>query len=289
MTPLLAHAVKELFPEVKIGIGPATEEGFFYDFERSAPFTPEDLESIENKMRELKGRDLPIRRIEQPKQEALSYFGDLGDNLKVELVGEKGGEVVSCYKQDSFMDFCTGPHLPSTGRIGAFKLLSLAGAYWKGSEQNQQLQRIYGTAFAKESELKAHLEVLEEAKKRDHRKLGPALDLFSIEETAGPGLIFWHPNGTILRQVLEDFWREEHRRAGYQHVSTPHVARDELWRLSGHLDYYQDNMYQFEIEDAGYVIKPMNCPGHSLIYKSRLRSYRELPSIGTNDPGSFTV
>jgi len=274
---LLAHAVKALFPEVKIGIGPATEEGFFYDFERPTPFTPEDLDRIEAKMRELKGRDLPIRRLEQPKREALAYFGDQGDNLKVELVDEKGGDVVSCYRQDDFMDFCTGPHLPSTGRIGAFKLLSLAGAYWKGSEKNQQLQRIYGTAFAKESELKAHLEMLEEAKKRDHRKLGPALDLFSIEQTAGPGLIFWHPNGTILRQVLEDFWREEHRRAGYQHVSTPHVARDELWRLSGHLDYYRDNMYQFEIEDSGYVIKPMNCPGHSLIYKSRLRSYRDLP------------
>ncbi len=274
---LLAHAVKELFPEVKIGIGPATEEGFFYDFERATPFTPEDLQHIEEKMRELKGRDLPIRRIEQPKPAALAYFRDLGDNLKVELIDEKGGEVVSCYKQDSFMDFCTGPHLPSTGRIGAFKLLSLAGAYWKGSEKNQQLQRIYGTAFARESELKAHLQMLEEAKKRDHRKLGPALDLFSIEESAGPGLIFWHPNGTILRQVLEDFWREEHRRAGYQQVTTPHIARDDLWRRSGHLDYYRDNMYRFEIDDSGYVIKPMNCPGHALIYKSRLRSYRELP------------
>jgi threonyl-tRNA synthetase len=274
---LLAHAVKSLFPEVKIGIGPATEEGFFYDFERAAPFTPEDLEAIERRMRDLKERNLPIRRVEQPKQEALEYFRRLGDNLKVELVDEKGGEVVSCYRQDDFMDFCTGPHLPSTGRIGAFKLLSVAGAYWKGSEKNQQLQRIYGTAFPGEEQLRAHLERLEEARKRDHRKLGPALDLFSIEDAAGPGLIFWHPRGAVLRQVLEDFWKEEHRRRGYALVITPHIARDELWRLSGHFDYYRDNMYTFEIEEQGYVLKPMNCPGHSLIYKSRLRSYRDLP------------
>jgi threonyl-tRNA synthetase len=274
---LLAHAVKELFPEVKIGIGPATEEGFFYDFERPRPFTPEDLERIEVRMKEIKAKDYPIRRIEQPKAEALRYFQELGDNLKVELVSEKGGDIVSCYRQDSFMDFCTGPHVPSTGRLGAFRLLSLAGAYWKGSEKNQQLQRIYGTAFATDEELASHLQMLEEAKKRDHRKLGPALDLFSIEETAGPGLIFWHPNGTVVRQVLEDFWKERHRRHGYQLVTTPHIARDELWRRSGHLDYYKENMYTFPIEETGYVIKPMNCPGHSLIYKSRLRSYRELP------------
>ncbi|HEX9428275.1 MAG TPA: threonine--tRNA ligase [Candidatus Polarisedimenticolia bacterium] len=274
---LLANAVKDLFPEVKIGIGPATAEGFFYDFERATPFTPEDLDRIEMRMREIKSKNHPIRRVEQPKQEALDYFRRLGDNLKVELVDEKGGATVSCYRQNDFVDFCTGPHLPSTGRIGAFKLLSLAGAYWKGSEQNQQMQRIYGTAFAKEDQLKAHLEMLEEAKKRDHRKLGPALDLFSVEETAGPGLIFWHPNGTVVRQSLEDFWKAEHRRAGYQLVTTPHIARDDLWRMSGHLDYYKENMYTFEIEEAGYVIKPMNCPGHSLIYKSRLRSYRELP------------
>jgi threonyl-tRNA synthetase len=274
---LLAHAVKELFPEVKIGIGPATEEGFFYDFERSAPFTPEDLERIEQRMREIKARDLPIRRVEQPKEEALRYFRGLGDNLKVELVDEKGGPVVSCYRQDSFMDFCTGPHVPSTGRLGSFKLMSLAGAYWKGSEHNQQLQRIYGTAFATEEQLQAHLHMLEEARKRDHRKLGPALDLFSIEETAGPGLVFWHPNGTAVRQVLEDYWKDQHRRHGYQLVSTPHIARDELWRLSGHLEYYKENMYTFPIDETGYVLKPMNCPGHSLIFKSRLRSYRELP------------
>ena len=274
---LLAHATKEVFPEVKIGIGPATEEGFFYDFERPTPFTPGDLERIEAKMREIKARDFPIRRLEQPKEEALRYFRGLGDDLKVELVEEKGGPVVSCYRQDAFMDFCTGPHVPSTGRLGAFKLLSIAGAYWKGSEKNQQLQRIYGTAFATEEQLQEHLKMLEEAKKRDHRRLGPALDLFSVEEAAGPGLIFWHPNGTVLRQVLEDFWKQRHLEAGYQMVTTPHIARDDLWRRSGHLDYYKENMYTFPIEETGYVIKPMNCPGHSLIYKSRLRSYRELP------------
>jgi threonyl-tRNA synthetase len=274
---LLAHAVKELFPEVKIGIGPATDEGFFYDFERSTPFTTEDLEQIEAKMREIKARDFPIRRIEQPKEEALRYFESLGDTLKVELVAEKGGPVVSCYRQDTFMDFCTGPHVPSTGRLGAFKLLSVAGAYWKGSERNQQLQRIHGTAFARDDQLADHLRMLEEARKRDHRRLGPALDLFSVEETAGPGLIFWHPAGTTVRQVMEDYWKEEHRRRGYQLVTTPHIARDELWRRSGHLEYYKENMYTFAIEEAGYVIKPMNCPGHSLIFKSRLRSYRDLP------------
>ena len=274
---LLAHAVKELFPEVKIGIGPATEEGFFYDFERVTAFSTEDLERIETRMREIKARDIPIRRVEMPKAEALGYFRKLNDDLKVELVEEKGGDIVSCYSQDSFQDFCTGPHVPSTGRLGAFKLLSLAGAYWKGSEDNKQLQRIYGTAFATEDQLKAHLKMLEEARKRDHRKLGQALDLYSIEETAGPGLIFWHPKGAVLREVLESFWKERHRRAGYELVSTPHIARDELWRQSGHLDYYRQNMYTFSIDNIGYVIKPMNCPGHSLIYKSRPRSYRELP------------
>ena len=274
---LLAHAVKSLFPEVKIGIGPATDEGFFYDFERETPFTPEDLERIENKMKALVADDHPIRRLEQPKAEALTYFDGLGDNLKVELVSEKGGDVVSCYRQDDFIDFCTGPHLPSTGRIGAFRLLSVAGAYWKGSEKNQQLQRIYGTAFPHKQQLEDHLKMLEEARKRDHRKLGPSLDLFSVQESAGPGLIFWHPKGTVVRQVLEDFWKEKHIEAGYDLVATPHIARDELWRLSGHLDYYSENMYTFEIDDSRYVIKPMNCPGHSLIFKSRLRSYRELP------------
>jgi len=274
---LLAQAVQELFPDAKVGMGPVTDEGFYYDFDKKEPFTPEDLERIEAKMREIVARDLPIRRREQPKAEALKYFGDHGEHLKTELIQEKGGDVVSCYQQGDWVDFCRGPHLPSTGRIKAFKLLSIAGAYWKGSEKNPMLQRIYGTAFFKEAELQAYLQRLEEAKRRDHRKLGPALGLFSVEETAGPGLIFWHPKGTQVRQIIEDFWKEEHRRRGYDLVTTPHIARDELWMRSGHFSFYRENMYTFEIEKEGYVLKPMNCPGHSLIYKSRLHSYRDLP------------
>jgi len=254
-----------------------TEEGFYYDFDKKEPFTPEDLERIEAKMREIVARDLPIRRREQPKAEALKYFGDLGEHLKIELIQEKGGDVVSCYQQGDWVDFCRGPHLPSTGRIKAFKLLSIAGAYWKGSEKNPMLQRIYGTAFFKDAELQEYLRKLKEAKRRDHRRLGPALGLFSVEETAGPGLIFWHPKGAQVRQIIEDFWKEEHRRRGYDLVTTPHIARDELWTRSGHFSFYRENMYTFEIEKEGYVLKPMNCPGHSLIYKSRLHSYRDLP------------
>jgi len=274
---LLAQAVQELFPKARVGIGPVTEEGFYYDFDKEEPFQPEDLARIEAKMREIADRDLPIRRKELPKAEAYRYFEGLGENLKTELIQEKGGDVVSCYEQGDWIDFCRGPHLPSTGRIKAFKLLSIAGAYWKGSEKNQMLQRIYGTAFFQEAELQDYLKRLEEAKRRDHRKLGPALGLFSVEETAGPGLIFWHPNGTRIREVIEEFWREEHRQRGYDLVSTPHIARDDLWKRSGHFSYYRENMYTFKIEEEGYVLKPMNCPGHSLIYKSRLHSYRDLP------------
>ena len=274
---LLAQAVQELFPDAKVGIGPVIEDGFYYDFEKGKPFTPEDLAAIEQRMREIAQRDLPILRKEIPRREALDYFREKGEHLKVELIEEKGGDPVSVYQQGAWMDFCRGPHLPSTGRIKAFKLLSLAGAYWKGSEENQMLQRIYGTAFFKESELQEHLKRLEEARKRDHRKLGPALDLFSVEEEAGPGLIFWHPKGATVRQVIEDFWKEEHHRRGYELVTTPHIARDNLWKRSGHFSYYKENMYTFEIEKEGYVLKPMNCPGHSLIYKSRLHSYRDLP------------
>jgi threonyl-tRNA synthetase len=274
---LLAQAVQEIFPDARVGIGPVIEDGFYYDFDKQEPFTPEDLEVIESKMREIVQRDLPILRRVMPKDEAVKYFEAKGERLKVELVREKGGDPVSCYQQGDWLDFCRGPHLPSTGRIRAFKLLSIAGAYWKGSEQNPMLQRIYGTSFFKEADLLEHLNRLEEAKKRDHRKLGPALGLFSVEETAGPGLIFWHPKGTRIRQVIEDFWKEEHRRRGYELVTTPHIARDDLWKRSGHLSFYKENMYTFEIEEEGYVLKPMNCPGHSLIYKSRLHSYRDLP------------
>ena len=274
---LLAQAVQEVFPDVRVGMGPVIEDGFYYDFEKEKPFTPEDLETIEAKMREIVHRDLPIQRREIPRDEAVRHFQDRGEHLKVEIIREKGGDPVSCYQQGDWLDFCRGPHLPSTGRIKAFKLLSVAGAYWKGSEENPMLQRIYGTSFFKEPDLQDHLKRLEEAKKRDHRKLGPALGLFSVEETAGPGLIFWHPAGTRIRQVIEDFWKEEHRRRGYELVTTPHIARDELWRRSGHLSFYRENMYTFQIEEEGYVLKPMNCPGHSLIYKSRLHSYRDLP------------
>ena len=274
---LLAQAVQELFPDAKVGIGPVIEDGFYYDFEKAKPFAPEDLQAIEARMREIAGRNLPIQRKEIPRRDALQYFSDKGEHLKVELIEEKGGDPVSVYQQGDWMDFCRGPHLPSTGRIKAFKLLSIAGAYWKGSEENQMLQRIYGTAFFRDGELAAHLQRLEEAKKRDHRKLGPALDLFSVEEDAGPGLIFWHAKGTRVRQVIEDFWKEEHRRRGYELVTTPHIARDDLWKRSGHFSFYKENMYTFEIEKEGYVLKPMNCPGHSLIYKSRLHSYRDLP------------
>jgi len=274
---LLAQAVQELFSDAKVGIGPVIDGGFYYDFEKAKPFTPEDLGAIEERMHEIAQRDLPIRRREISRQEALDYFRSKGEHLKVELVEEKGGDQVSVYQQGEWMDFCRGPHLPSTGRIKAFKLLSIAGAYWKGSEENQMLQRIYGTAFFKESDLQEYLHRLEEAKQRDHRKLGPALNLFSVEEEAGPGLIFWHPKGSQCRQVIEDFWKEEHRRRGYDLVTTPHIARDNLWKRSGHFSYYKQNMYTFEIEKEGYVLKPMNCPGHSLIYKSRLHSYRDLP------------
>ncbi len=274
---LLAQAVQEIFPDVRVGMGPVIEDGFYYDFEKEKPFTPEDLDTIEAKMREIARKDLPIQRREIPRDEAVKYFQDRGEHLKVEIIREKGGDTVSCYQQGDWLDFCRGPHLPSTGRIKAFKLLSIAGAYWKGNEENPMLQRIYGTSFFKDQDLQDYLKRLEEAKRRDHRKLGPALGLFSVEETAGPGLIFWHPAGTRVRQVIEDFWKEEHRRRGYELVTTPHIARDELWRRSGHLSFYRENMYTFEIEKEGYVLKPMNCPGHSLIYKSRLRSYRDLP------------
>ncbi|MBI4161199.1 MAG: threonine--tRNA ligase, partial [Acidobacteria bacterium] len=274
---LLAHAVKDLFPSVQIGMGPVTEEGFFYDFDKGDPFTPEDLERIETRMREIVAQDFPIRRREVPKSDALELFGAQGDRLKTELIEEKGGPVVSCYEQDGFVDFCLGPHLPSTGRIRAFKLLSIAGAYWKGSEKNRMLQRIYGTAFPDPKRLEEFLRIREEAQRRDHRKLGPALDLFSVEEQAGSGLIFWHPMGARVRARIEEFWREEHGKRGYEIVYTPHIARDELWRRSGHFEFYRDNLYTFKIDDEGYVIKPMNCPGHILIYRSRRRSYRELP------------
>ncbi len=275
---VLAQAVKELYPDAQVGIGPVIDEGFYYDFRRETPFTPDDLEHIESRMREIVKRDLPLRRIEQSREEAIRLFQGRNEPLKVELIEDKGGDVVSCYQQGQFVDFCLGPHLPSTGRLGAFKLTSIAGAYWRGDESRPMLQRIYGTAFFTPKELDRHLKLVEEAKKRDHRRLGRELDLFSIQEVAGAGLIFWHSKGTTVRRIIDEFWTAEHLRRGYQLVSIPHMSRSELWKKSGHLSFYRQNMYRFQSdEDEEFVLKPMNCPGHILIFKSHKRSYRELP------------
>src|ERR1700675_4103241 len=274
---LLAAAVLELFPETKLGIGPPIENGFYYDFQRDAPFTPDDLEKIEKRMWEIQARDLPYERKYTPKAEGLKLYGD--QPMKVELITERAGEIFSEYTLGPhFIDFCRGPHVPSTKKIKAFKLLSIAGAYWKGDEHNQRLQRIYGTAFFSKKEQDEYLAKLEEAKKRDHRKLGQELDLFSIQELAGPGLIFFHPKGGLVRKLIEDWMRDQYLKRGYSLVYTPHVMRADLWRTSGHLSHYAENMFTgMELDDAEYRLKPMNCPGHILIYRDKLRSYRELP------------
>jgi len=276
---LLAAAVLELFPNVKLGIGPPIDTGFYYDFVRDEPFTPEDLERIEKKMRELAAQDIPNERKMMPKPEALELYRKWDQGFKCELVEEKAVEsMVSFYTTGKFIDFCRGPHIPSTGRIRAFKLMSVAGAYWKGQEGNPQMQRIYGACFYTQQELDDYLHKLEEAKRRDHRRLGAELDLFSIQEEAGPGLIFWHPKGGLIRKLMEDWLRDELLRRGYDLVYTPHIMRLDLWKTSGHADFYRENMFgPLEVEKAEYQLKPMNCPGHILIYKSRLRSYRELP------------
>jgi threonyl-tRNA synthetase len=276
---LLAAAVLELFPNVKLGIGPPIDTGFFYDFVRDEPFTPEDLARIEKKMRELAAQDIPNERKMLPKPEALELYRKWDQGFKCELVEERAIEpMVSFYTTGKFIDFCRGPHIPSTGRIRAFKLMSVAGAYWKGQEGNPQMQRIYGACFYTQQELDEYLHRLEEAKRRDHRRLGQELDLFSVQEAAGPGLIFWHPKGALIRKVMEDWLRDELLRRGYDLVFTPHVMLLDLWKTSGHTGYYRENMFQpVEVEKADYQLKPMNCPGHILIYKSRLRSYRELP------------
>ncbi len=274
---LLAHAVLELFPKTKTGIGPAVEDGFFYDFLRDKPFTLDDLAAIEEKMRELSKRNIPIQKLILPKKEALRIFKEKGQELKVELIQEKGGKEVTCYKQESFVDFCLGPHVPSTGLVKHFKLLSVSGAYWKGDEQGKQLQRIYGTVFFKKKELKEHLSLLEEAKKRDHRKLGTELDLFSFNEDLGAGLILWHPKGATVRHVIEDYWWKEHLKDGYDFLYTPHLAKLDVWRKSGHTEFY-DAMYpSIQSEEIEYEIRPMNCPFHIMVYNSRQRSYRDLP------------
>lgn len=276
---LLAAAVLELFPGTKLGIGPPIKDGFYYDFERSEPFTPEDLERIEKKMWELRDRDLPFERKLTPKEEGLARYRAMGEQMKCELIDERADQVFSEYTLGPhFIDFCRGPHVPSTKKLKAFKLLSVAGAYWKGDEHRQQLQRIYGTAWFTEKELEDYLHKLEEAKKRDHRVLGRQLDLISIQELAGPGLIFFHPRGALVRKLLEDWMREQYLKRGYDLVNTPHVMREQLWQISGHLSHYAENMYAaMELDDARYRLKPMNCPGHILIYRDRQRSYRELP------------
>jgi threonyl-tRNA synthetase len=275
---LMAQAVLELFPGTQVGIGPAVENGFYYDFLRETPFTPQDLEAIEHKMRELVRQNIPIQKITYSKDEAIRLFQEMGQELKVELIQEKGGDEVTCYRQGSFLDFCLGPHVPSTGYLQNIKLLSVSGAYWKGDERGKQLQRIYGTAFYDERQLKDHLKLLEEAKKRDHRRLGADLDLFSFSEELGGGLILWHPKGARIRAVIEDFWRKRHWDGGYDILYTPHIGRALLWQTSGHLDFYKDSMYSpMDIDGQNYFLKPMNCPFHIQVYKSRMRSYRDLP------------
>ena len=276
---LLAVAVQELFPGTKLGIGPPTETGFYYDFQREQPFTPEDLEKIEAKMWEVAKRDLPYERKVSQKSEGMKKYEEMGEFMKCELIDEKAGETFTEYTLGpAWIDFCRGPHVPSTKRLKAFKVLSTSGAYWKGDEKNHRMQRIYGTAFFSTKELDEYLKRLEEAKKRDHRKLGQELDLFSIQELAGPGLIFFHPKGGIIRKTLEDWMRDEYIKRGYSLVYTPHVARADLWKTSGHYNFYAENMFKrMELDDAEYQLKPMNCPFHILIYRDRLRSYRELP------------
>src|SRR5258706_3718344 len=276
---LLAAAVMELYPNVKLGIGPPVDNGFFYEFLREQPFTPEDLEKIEKKMRELAAQDSPNERKLSPKAEAIDLYKKTNQVFKCELVEEKATEpMVSFYTTGKFIDFCRGPHIPSTKRIQAFKLMSVAGAYWKGQEGNAQMQRIYGACFYTQQELDDYLHKLEEAKRRDHRRIGQELDLFSIQEEAGPGLIFWHPKGGLIRKLMEDWLRDELLLRGYDLAYTPHIMLLDLWKTSGHPDFYRENMFgPLEVEKAEYQLKPMNCPGHILIYKSRLRSYRELP------------
>lgn len=274
---LLAAAVLELFPETQLGIGPPTEAGFYYDFQRETAFTPEDLEKIEAKMWEIQARDLPYERVMTQKEEGLEKYKSAW--MKCQLIDEKADAWFSEYTLGPhFIDFCRGPHVPSTKRIKAFKLLMVSGAYWKGNEKNARLQRITGTAFFSKKELDEHIHQIEEAKKRDHRKLGRELDLISIQELAGPGLIFWHPKGGIIRKLLEDWMREEYLNRGYSLVYTPHVGRWQLWETSGHANFYAENMFdRMELDDAEYQLKPMNCPFHILIYKDKMRSYRELP------------
>jgi threonyl-tRNA synthetase len=276
---LLAQAVKALFPTVQVTIGPVIENGFFYDFAFGRPFTPEDLAAIEAKMTELAGADLPVVREVMERDAAIEYFKNLGENYKAEIIADiPAGESISLYRQGDWIDLCRGPHVPSTGKLNAFKLTKVAGAYWRGDSNNEMLQRIYGTAWPNKKALKQYLVRLEEAEKRDHRVIGKELDLFSLQEDAGGGLVFWHPKGARIRRLMEDFWRDSHVAAGYELLYTPHIALQTLWDTSGHTDFYREGMYKpMEEENQLYQLKPMNCPFHVLIYKNALRSFRELP------------
>lgn len=274
---VLAQAVKRLYPNVKLAIGPAIENGFYYDFDSEKTFTDADLENIEIEMGKIIKEDFRLHRFELPREEAIKLMNEKGEDYKVELIKDlPEGEIISFYEQGEFVDLCAGPHITSTGKIKAFKLLNVAGAYWRGNENNKMLQRIYGTSFMKKSQLDDYLKMLEEAKKRDHRKLGKELDLFSIQEE-GPGFPFFHPKGMIIRNILEDFWRNEHKKRGYQEIKTPIILNADLWHRSGHWDHYKENMYFTEIDEEPYAVKPMNCPGGMLMYKRDLHSYKELP------------
>ena len=275
---LLAHAVKQLYPQARLAIGPAIDEGFYYDFDFERPFTPEDLAKIEARMNELAKANSPVKRRVLAKADALSFFQKKGEPYKTELISELADDTISLYEQGDFADLCRGPHVASTAKIKAFKLLSVAGAYWRGDEKNKMLQRIYGVSYPAKDALDAYLARLEEIKRRDHRKLGRELDLFSLNDEVGPGLVLWHPRGAVIRNIIENFWREEHYRGGYQLVFSPHIARLDLWKQSGHWDFYRENMYSpIDIDTVQYELKPMNCGFHIMIYNSALRSYKDLP------------
>ena len=276
---IMAQAVQEIFEGVRVTIGPSIENGFYYDFEYSNTFTPEDLDRIEKKMHEIVSADYPFIRREMSREEAVSFFRDKGEPYKVELLNDLPEDVtdVSLYSQGEFVDLCRGPHIPSTGMVRVFKLLNVAGAYWRGDEKNKMLQRIYGTGFATQEELDNYLRLIEEAKKRDHRRLGRELDLFQINDEAGPGLVIFHPKGALLRTIIEDWEKKEHLKRGYGIVMGPQILKGDLWKKSGHFDHYRENMYFTEVDEQLYGIKPMNCLAHMLIYKSKIRSYRDLP------------
>ncbi len=277
---LMAHAIQELYPEAKFGVGPAIENGFYYDIDINTQLTENDLRKIEDKMLEIAKRDEPFERVELPKIEAIKFFEKKGDNYKLEILSELDEDdvTISIYNEGDFTDLCRGPHVPSTGKIKYVKLLNLSGSYWRGDEKRERMQRIYGISFPKKKMLEDYLQLLEEAKKRDHRKLGKQLDLFSIHEEAGAGLIYWHPKGARIRNEIETFWKEAHFEAGYELLYTPHVGKSWLWETSGHLKHFKENMFApMQIDEQDYYVKPMNCPFHIMIYKSKLRSYRDLP------------